>query len=1583
MSTPPWSFSTDGCNNFSEGPEPNPLLASTSFCKWAICLPRMIARSRTRFAWHLHRSFTATWRTSSSSTTTFPLPVPHPGCFSGGGPRLSKRRLAALAQKRLLHITVFCLNYLYLGRFPSLDEIGRRPNAWQLRCFARLRSLLVVSGSDSSEFPLVPGRSGPDLAAAIWQLEHFVSNNQELRQSYAQTKPVQFEEDPELCPVSEHPELQPYKSLDAGRLKLVGEGAWPIEEYISGVLWMPFQEPRFLLHGQCTQGAQVPAFHLESKEENLRLAKIWDAKGLLRLFRGPLQDGHSCRVFNAHKSNVVDRQIGDRRVPNAREFSVDGPSRHLPPGFLLTNLRVKPLQQRLRGSITDRRDFYHQAKVSEARANSNLLPFQYQADELTGCVALARAIEQEQAAKRRGSANRQLHGDGFGVEAIETHDHGNRWYVGFGSLFQGDHLGVEFALQAHETLLVDGGSLDEKHRLRGHALFPLAQRWEGLIIDDYFAIGAEEVGQDPEESFAHHALLHARSTYEKSDLPGSPEKDVVAACCFKAAGAEIVSSEDAVKRGVTLVAAPLAKRIALSSLSLRAASLPVCSAKVLSRLAGNWTSVLMYRRCMMAIVDNLFAEAASAERYGVNCAVPMTKTVAEELALLSALAPIAASNVAVDYVEEIFASDASLGRGAVVSTKIDENLAEVLWLGSDKKGCYTRLDGVGLATLAAAGEEIHDLPTADPINHPECPDEHPYKSPLLYFDFVEFFGGAARVSKCLAELGFTVAPPLDLSMSSHYDMTDLRVIEWCMHMIASKRFRAFLTEPPCTTFSPAAHPAVRSYKQPEGFDRLNPKTLTGNILAFRSFALLKVGYRHRRPCGKEQPRLSKMAWLRFWSTLIALGFEESVIASCQFGSPHRKEFRFLTYLLDSSKLETRCPGGHQHIRIQGAYTKQSAVYTWELSRHLAEAFAAALRRDAALDRDAPSVDGYESIVINDLLIANEWIQEKCWCWKKKSHINVLESHGGLAVLDIVARRYSNVRFNALLDSRVAKGALAKGRSTSAGLQRACKRSAALQLSAGLYPGWGFAPTRLNVADDPTRGQKVRAPSSAPLIKFFGAQEIQKLHAPGLVRWAANWARLVILVHLASSLPCTEAGIAHGPDVFSDFGFYPPSLPQVTSFTSCLPHEFPGLSLLCTGHPASFGFLLLGFCLTVLTLALAGLWTHKGGRFLGHAPLRFWILVAGGFSLAHANEPTSALERSRAQARAGNCPLPTRVVRKQTLDYRSGLLKNFAIWLFDQHGLLLSQMLTAKPPDAEEIANWLVEYGKAMFSAGKAYGKYAETINAISTARPIIRKQLVAAWDFAYAWLADEPFQHHPAMPLAVLLAMMTTAVVWGWPLEAAIIGLTWAGILRIGEVFLALRQDLILPRDSAPGVVFGMLRIRSPKTRGRAARHQAARIDAPDLLAFLDAVFGDMRHDVKLWPFSAATLRKRFGDLLRAVGLPTERKGSLKPFDLGSLRPGGATHLLIQCENSEIVRRRGRWVTTKVMEVYLQEVMYTTYTERLDGPTKAKIAMLAGSFSKTIEEAIKLLQAAIPPTAWFSLFQANDPRELGRHGSNG
>ena len=651
-------------------------------------------------------------------------------------------------------------------------------------------------------------------------------------------------------------------------------------------------------------------------------------------------------------------------------------------------------------------------------------------------------------------------------------------------------------------------------------------------------------------------------------------------------------------------------------------------------------------------------------------------------------------------------------------------------------------------------------------------------------------------------------------------------------------------------FSVAAHPSVRSYEEPEGYDRLCPKTWWGNLLAFRSFILLRHGRRHNRPCGKEQPRLSKMAWMKAWKALLRLGFEESVVASCQFDSPHKTEFRLITYGLDSNFIDTRCPGGHQHVKIEGALTKPSAVYTWSLSRHFATAFAKAIDREKRTPDDLDlDITGGESLIVNDLLVAKTWSVASSWSWARKSHINVLEANAGVAVLAKIAKTKHHVRSNCLLDSAVAKGALAKGRSTSSGLQSACKRATAIQAVCEIYPGWNFAPTRLNVADDPTRAVKVRTAAGRSIVDHLTQTEMQKLHAPGLARWSSNWARLsILLIILSSSVangePCDFTS-TWGVPVDLDFG-NPPSARS----TFCL-HD----ALLASMLPLAWiSVSLLGFCISCRLLSASSSLSHRlvhifpGLGKLVSFPLGWTLVVVAGFSLADAMEPISAAEELRASARAGKTLVATRVARTQTLDLRAKLLDDFKGWLFQEHGILLSTLLTMKPPDVEEISRCLVMYGEALFSAGKAYGKFAETINSVAAARPILRKGLVAAWDFAFAWLADEPFSHHPAMPLAVLLALMTAAISWGWPLEAAVLGLAWTGLLRIGEVFLALREDLILPSDAAPGTVFALLRIRAPKTRGRAARHQAARIDPPDIIRLLTAVWGDQQPTTKLWP---------------------------------------------------------------------------------------------------------------------------------------
>ena len=213
------------------------------------------------------------------------------------------------------------------------------------------------------------------------------------------------------------------------------------------------------------------------------------------------------------------------------------------------------------------------------------------------------------------------------------------WYAAFGSLFQGDHLGVEFALQAHEALLQSHGLLVAERRLQGHQIFPVGDEIEGLIIDDFFAIGKEKLDSQPISSFAAKALAAAREAYEFHRLPGSPEKDVEAETFFKAAEAEVDSSSFAVRRGLTTVAAPLSKRLGLSVLSLRAARLASTSSRLLSRLAGNWTSVLMFKRCLMATVDDMFALAAEAEKIGKNYVVHQSPAVRTELIMLGALAP--------------------------------------------------------------------------------------------------------------------------------------------------------------------------------------------------------------------------------------------------------------------------------------------------------------------------------------------------------------------------------------------------------------------------------------------------------------------------------------------------------------------------------------------------------------------------------------------------------------------------------------------------------------------------------------------------------------------------------------------------------------------------------------------------------------------------------------------------------------------------------------------------------------------------------------------------------------------------------
>ena len=135
--------------------------------------------------------------------------------------------------------------------------------------------------------------------------------------------------------------------MAASRLKISGTGLWPLADFLDGILWLPYQEPLVLEHHQDVVWSG-PDLKGESKEENLRLLRLWDSQGLLALFNEPHPSGFECRVFNAHKNESTDRQIGDRRWFSGGESHPQAPSRDLPGAASMTSLHCPVDPGRLR-----------------------------------------------------------------------------------------------------------------------------------------------------------------------------------------------------------------------------------------------------------------------------------------------------------------------------------------------------------------------------------------------------------------------------------------------------------------------------------------------------------------------------------------------------------------------------------------------------------------------------------------------------------------------------------------------------------------------------------------------------------------------------------------------------------------------------------------------------------------------------------------------------------------------------------------------------------------------------------------------------------------------------------------------------------------------------------------------------------------------------------------------------------------------------------------------------------------------------------------------------------------------------------
>ena len=302
------------------------------------------------------------------------------------------------------------------------------------------------------------------------------------------------------------PELRPYRDADASRLAISDTGHWDLTPFLEPELLMPFLEP-LVLRGIATRDDPFPDTSRDSSREALKLCQLWDSLGLLREFPGPREARELCRVFGSFKDATRDRMIGDRRGPNSLEGGVLGVSKDLPSGASLTQLHC-PRGRVLVGASTDRSDFYHQIAVTRSRAATNCIGPSLRLSQFS-CPApldLPPALEE---ASSRASAPRDQRGDDLARSSACFRGPDPVVHGAFGSLCQGDRCGVEYATQGHENLLRNNGLLGDSTRVvaaRPAAPGPLH---DALIIDDYFAISADELGPALDFLGTHSSRLSA------------------------------------------------------------------------------------------------------------------------------------------------------------------------------------------------------------------------------------------------------------------------------------------------------------------------------------------------------------------------------------------------------------------------------------------------------------------------------------------------------------------------------------------------------------------------------------------------------------------------------------------------------------------------------------------------------------------------------------------------------------------------------------------------------------------------------------------------------------------------------------------------------------------------------------------------------------------------------------------------------------------------------------------------------------------------------------------------------------------
>lgn len=600
----------------------------------------------------------------------------------------------------------------------------------------------------------------------------------------------------------------------------------------------------------------------------MKLYKKWDSVGCLALLDAKNSDPqYRCGLFAVYKNAEKDRQILNPIPENGRTMCMNSSTLTLAHGSLLCDLRLGPDQDLLIGADDLKEDFYHGFKVHPSHAHRNHIHGVFPADVFRGWNVWSSDLE-----------GKQLVGC-------------------FNTLAMGTSYAVEVAQHTHTNLLRRAGLLSPLQQVCYRKPLPRSGVLQLLCIDDLAVLQKVPRGL-PEKShkvFRHDIdlLEKAGNAYQHAGLRTSSKKSE-----RNETKATILGEIDG-RRGI--LCAPRLRILMLSKLTLRLVQIGSTTKLLLETIIGSWIFVLLFRRPLLAILNDVFHEGSKIKsRDEIFCLSTGAK---QELLLLTLWAPFAYTNLRSSPLSQIFCSDASLAGCGVCSAAVSTSTTLELCRISEQKGFYTRIDSSTLGCYDAVQDGGISLESKIP-------------PPLQ-----EGFLWDGHLSQGHREAGLSVHPGFDISGGEVGDVLAASTFLSIIGLICRRVVRVWHVAPVCTTFGTLRRPRLRSKLEPFGFNPCEPATSLGNRFAIRGGFILFLCHFFGLICRIEQPRGSVMYRLDIYQMILQFGFFSVTFPFCSWGTPFQKLSWWLGNNPFLCKLRSSCSCGQKgaHFRVQGTF----------------------------------------------------------------------------------------------------------------------------------------------------------------------------------------------------------------------------------------------------------------------------------------------------------------------------------------------------------------------------------------------------------------------------------------------------------------------------------------------------------------------------------------------------------------------------------------------------------------------------------------------------------------------------------------